>query len=60
MHCQARIAHSFDQLPNSSRYAPHAATRQSAGYCVSTPAERPGKGDEAGGRAWILFGAEKT
>jgi len=40
MHCQARIAHSFDQLPNGSRYAPHAATRQSAGYCVSTPAER--------------------
>src|SRR5215211_1854353 len=33
-------------------YAPHAATRQFAGYSVSTPAERPDKGDEAGGRDW--------
>src|SRR5215212_9488961 len=34
-------------------YAPHAATRQSAGYCVSTPAERPGKGDEGW---WVGLG----
>src|SRR5215217_1927512 len=32
-------------LPNGSRYALHAATRQSAGYCVSTPMR-------AGGRDW--------
>src|SRR5215216_1998310 len=32
-------------LPNGLRYAPHAATRQSAGYCVSTLVR-------AGGRDW--------
>src|SRR5215213_320784 len=33
----------LEEPPNGWRYAPHGP----AGYCVSTPVERPGKGDES-------------